>query len=99
MAEYTTGHEVSIIDLLLDCCDWAAAWQASRTRETNTMLVMRAVANLSATLSGRRVMAEVRTQEVSRLPACTMKSGIDIRSADSLASWVSCEPALLRDAE
>lgn len=65
MAEFTTEHDLSIIDSLLGCCEWAAEWQDSRARETNTMLVMRAIANLPATASGRRVVAEARTQEVS----------------------------------
>ena len=45
------------INLLLLACDYTDPWQASKARETNTMLALRAIANLFATANGRKILA------------------------------------------
>jgi len=39
-------------------CEWDSPWQASKPRETNTLLALRGIANLFLTANGRDVLAK-----------------------------------------
>lgn len=56
-ASHVSASGTNTIDLLLLACDYTEPWQASKTRETNTMLALRAIANLFATANGRKLLA------------------------------------------
>ncbi|CAD6591032.1 MAG: hypothetical protein TREMPRED_005963 [Tremellales sp. Tagirdzhanova-0007] len=51
------GTITSVTEALLKACDWGAPWEASKARETNTLLALRALANLFLTANGRRTIS------------------------------------------
>lgn len=61
---YESTSEDTILDRLLSACDWASEWEATKAREINTMLVARALANLTATAAGKRRLSSGRVPEV-----------------------------------
>ncbi|ORX35613.1 PLAA family ubiquitin binding-domain-containing protein [Kockovaella imperatae] len=47
---------------LLESCDWSSPWSASKSRETNTLLALRALVNMFLTANGRRTMGQSAEQ-------------------------------------
>lgn len=49
---------MSVIEVLLAAAEWRSAWTATKERETNTLLALRALANLFGTKNGKLLMIE-----------------------------------------
>lgn len=65
-AAYSTASGLLAVDLLFLASDYSEPWQASKPRETNTMLALRAIANLFATANGRKLLGGQKAGEVCR---------------------------------
>lgn len=57
----------SLVELLLQACSFDSDWPTgdSKTRDINTMLVIRALANLTKTEAGRKTLLGDRLSEVN----------------------------------
>jgi len=51
---------------LLQACDWSKPWTASKARETNTLLALRALANMFLTTNGRKTLSSELAGELLR---------------------------------
>jgi hypothetical protein len=66
LGAYRSSSGSSIVQIALSAADWSNPWAASKERETNTMLAMRALANLFSTRNGKEaLLAEPGCEEVS----------------------------------
>lgn len=58
----------SVVELLLTAADWRSVWTPTKERETNTMLALRALANVFGTKNGKLAMVEA-AETVSLCPS------------------------------
>ena len=55
------------LNAFFDACEWNSPWQATKSRETNTLLALRGIANLFLTANGRDIMAKNAADVLGRL--------------------------------
>jgi hypothetical protein len=67
IASYRAVGGDTVIERLMDACEWELAWEPSRARQNNTMLVVRGLANLTATESGCKVLLSHNAANVKLL--------------------------------
>jgi phospholipase A-2-activating protein len=67
LASYQSPSGQGLVEVLLQACAFESDWPSAtnKTRDTNTMLVIRALANLTKTEAGRKSLAGDRLSEVS----------------------------------
>lgn len=68
LPQYQSPTGQSLVELLLQACAFDSEWPAggSKPRDVNTMLVVRALANLTATEAGRKALTNEQLSEVGQ---------------------------------
>jgi hypothetical protein len=76
LASYSSNTGQGLVELLLQACAFDADWPTggSKTRDINTMLAIRALANLTKTEAGRKSLTGDRLTEVGSFSLLAMPS-------------------------
>lgn len=66
LAAYRSPSSSTIVQVVLAAAEWNKPWEATKERETNTMLAFRVLANLFSTKNGKQaLLSEPGCEEVS----------------------------------